>query len=473
MKIKRFLGTALFLVILALGLWLLYPVFAWKDTSGDYFSSLSQLHSMEKETVDVAFFGPSAVYCAVNPAVIWQDAGIASFNAAISGMDSHVAPVYVRELCKEQSPKLVVISSMLFTIDYYAIQGNIYRNTILLNNGKEYVDAVNRIVPDNDTTGGDIRDYWLRWPIIHGRYKELKKNDFVPVRAYEYALGYVYSKDIHYTPALGEISVNRELFEPISERNREFVDELMELSGEYGFRLLFLNLPWTMYQPQRAVVNGVEAYLDQKGIDHLDLNYCIDDMGLDFAHEFGDEVHALTEGATKISYYLGDYLREKYDLPDHRGDERYGVYEKSFELFEHQKLGDTLMTIPEDDRFFRKVGKYDGLIACININGPTEALSQGAREMLRGYGMSEEAISEGGAWFYRDGELIMAPELKQTGLRVNEDKFIHVSGGKDGVGWHNNVYDGRTRYIFDDVDSCIVLIYDEILDKMIDSRTIE
>ncbi len=473
MKIKRFLGAVIFLSILSLGLYFLYPVFAWKDTSGDYFSSLSQLQAMDDDTVDVAFFGPSSVYCAVNPAVIWQDAGIASFNASISGMDSHVAPVYVRELCKTQSPKVVVMSSILFTIDYYAVQGNIYRNTILLGNSREYVDVVNRIVPDNDQTGGDIRDYWLRWPIIHGRYKELKKNDFVPVRAYEYALGYVYSNDFHYVAELGADSVDPDLYEPIGEHNKEFVDELVDLSQEYGFKLLFLNLPWSMSAEQRGVVNGAEKYLDEVGVEHVDLNYFVAEMGLDLATEYGDGVHAMTAGATKISYYIGDYLREKYDLADHRGDERYAVYEKSYELFEHKALGENLWTIPEDDKFFRKIKKYDGLLACININGPTANLSSGAREMLKGYGMTDEEINEGGAWFYRDGKLLMVPAEKPCGFKVNEDKFVYVQGGRDANGWHNNVYDGATQYIFENVDSCIVLIYDEMLDKMIDSRTIE
>ncbi len=473
MKIKSFLSAFIFLTILLFGLCFLYRIFAWKDTSGDYFSSLEQARDLEKDMTDVVFFGPSAVYCAVNPAVIWQDSGISSFNAAISGMDSHVAPVYVKEFCKRQSPKLVVISSMLFTIDYYAVQGNIYRNTILLNNSKEYVDAVKRIVPDNDRTGGDIRDYWLRWPIIHGRYKELAKNDFVPVHAYRNALGYVYNTEMHYPVDPGEIPVNRELSVPVSDRNREFVQELMELSKEHGFRLLFLNLPWAMNPDQRGVVNGAEAYLDELGLDHLDLNYYLGEMELDFGSEFQDEVHALVPAATKISYFLGDYIRERYDLADHRGDDRFKVFEESYKLFEHRKLEETLAGIQEDDKFFRKIKKYDGLIACININGSTDNLSAGAREMLKGYGMSEEAINEGGAWFYRDGELMKTPEFKQTGLRVNEDRFVHVSGGKDGTGWHNNVYDGLNGYVSDSVDGCTVLIYDEILDKMIDLRTIE
>ena len=83
MKIKSFVCAAIFVTVLLLGLNYLYSVFNWKDTSGDYFSSLDQLHAMDEDIVDVAFFGPSTVYCALNPAVIWMDSGIASFNAAI------------------------------------------------------------------------------------------------------------------------------------------------------------------------------------------------------------------------------------------------------------------------------------------------------------------------------------------------------------------------------------------------------
>ena len=37
-------------------------------------------YSVEPNTMDVLFFGTSMAYCTFNPAVLWNDQGIASYN---------------------------------------------------------------------------------------------------------------------------------------------------------------------------------------------------------------------------------------------------------------------------------------------------------------------------------------------------------------------------------------------------------
>ena len=186
-------GEPLFILLLLFGVGLLgiYKVFNWKDTSGDYYSSMEQMYNLPKEVIDVAFFGPSVVYCGINPAVLWEEAGIASFNAAISGQDREASYYFVKEFVKKQSPKVVFISGMLFQNDKYLVQGNLYRNTLSMRNSENYKDLVDAVVPNNDMTETNtVWDYYLRWPIIHSRYKEIKKNDFVPIEEYEKSLGY-------------------------------------------------------------------------------------------------------------------------------------------------------------------------------------------------------------------------------------------------------------------------------------------
>ena len=45
-------------------------------------------------------------------------------------------------------------------------------------------------------------------------------------------------------------------------------------------------------------------------------------------------IYKHTTGAEKMSMYLNDYINARWTLPDHRGDERYAVWDRNLELME-------------------------------------------------------------------------------------------------------------------------------------------
>ena len=44
-----------------------------------------------------------------------------------------------------------------------------------------------------------------------------------------------------------------------------------------------------------------------------------------------DYAHVNTKGATKFTLYFAKYLDSIYDLPDHRGDDRYNSWDLEYE----------------------------------------------------------------------------------------------------------------------------------------------
>ena len=53
----------------------------------------------------------------------------------------------------------------------------------------------------------------------------------------------------------------------------------------------------------------------------------------------GDHLNA--SGAERVSIYLAAYLKENYDLPDHRGEEAYASYtqmEKQYDRIVNEKI---------------------------------------------------------------------------------------------------------------------------------------
>ena len=67
------------------------------------------LHEQAPDTIDVLFVGTSHVYSDINPAVIWKQNGIASFDLATGG--SHLKNSYyvIEDALRTQSPELIVL----------------------------------------------------------------------------------------------------------------------------------------------------------------------------------------------------------------------------------------------------------------------------------------------------------------------------------------------------------------------------
>ena len=297
----KLLSIIAFLILFFCGLSLLYRVFSWKDTSGDYFSSVNQMYGLNKNTVDVAFFGPSTTYSGLNPAIFWENNGIAAFNAAVSGQDRNASTYYVKELLKYQSPKVIILSAMYFYVDYYAVEGNLLRNTLSLRESLNSVGVINELVKKNEsvTGGNELKDFYLRWPIVHSRYRELKKQDFVPVREYENSLGYVYDLTIGGLEDLGADSTNVSENTPISDENRKWIDDLKKLSDEKGVQILVVSTPTVLSATQRACLNGCYEYLEKLGVPYLDLNFCMNEMDFNPNTDMTDLIHANMFGAKK------------------------------------------------------------------------------------------------------------------------------------------------------------------------------
>ena len=81
--------------------------------------------------------------------------------------------------------------------------------------------------------------------------------------------------------------------------------------------------------------DSMQEYADENGIDFIDLNYHLEDMGLDWSTDTMDGGnHVSFEGSKKTTKYIEDYLEENYDLTDHRGDPVYDGWVKDNEEYE-------------------------------------------------------------------------------------------------------------------------------------------
>ena len=76
---------------------------------------------------------------------------------------------------------------------------------------------------------------------------------------------------------------------------------------------------------------AIQEWADEHGVEFLDLNLNTDEVGIDWATDTNDAGdHMNYEGSMKVSAYMADYLRENYELPDHRGEAGYESWDEDF-----------------------------------------------------------------------------------------------------------------------------------------------
>lgn len=470
-RMKKILSASMFLLLFFFGLWLLYQVFSWKDTTGDYFSSVNQMYSMKKNTVDVAFFGPSAYYSSLNPAVFWESNGIASFNAAVSGQDRNAAVYFIKELLKTQSPKVVLVSATSLYTDSYAVPGNLMRNTLSLRESLNSVLLIRELCAKNKEARGEntYLDYVLRWPIVHGRYRELKRGDFVPVNGYENCLGFSYGSEYGIVEAFDDASLDFETSEPISSPNVQWMDELLALGEKNGFQVIVVSVPTVLSEAERACLNGCFRYFDEKGIAYVDLNARLDDMDFDPATDMTDFNHANTYGADKISLWLSDYLAAEYTLPDRRGQKGYERYDECLETYRHNILATDQIPYWDSADLAEAVSSRSGLITAVTLR-PNAQPAEEFTGLLQSVGVTPQELERGGTWILKDGALVCRPGSQTYGYPVNESEYLYVTASQ--AEGFDSVSVGKHTFLTPADEGCYVLTYDVILDKVIDVREI-
>ena len=75
--------------------------------------------------------------------------------------------------------------------------------------------------------------------------------------------------------------------------------------------------------------NALAEYAEERNIAFLNCNLVYDKIGLDPKTDFSTGRHLSKTGAEKATYYLVHYIRQNFDLEDHRGDNKYNRWEQN------------------------------------------------------------------------------------------------------------------------------------------------
>lgn len=251
----------------------------------------------EKEnTIDVIVLGDSEAYHAISPLQMYREHGFTSYVAASPAQRSYQTYAMLEAALETQKPEVCIVEPNVLFRDY---------SLIALAAPK----------------------FQKAFPIFkyHNAWKGLVDSDYKCKNTLSQNFkGYHYNDKVN--PSLKTDYMKKtERVEEISDANLIYVDKIIELCKQQGIELIFVRTPSTVNW-NYAKHNAVEQLAEEKDIEFIDLNL-EKSLGIDWARDTPDKGdHVNYCGALKVSKYLGSYLDETFDLPDHRNDIGYASW---------------------------------------------------------------------------------------------------------------------------------------------------
>lgn len=462
---KSFVKVTLFILLFALLFSVFFSVYSFKF--GDGICSIQAFYEQDKNSIDVIFVGSSTIYENINTGVLWESHGLSAFDLAASMQPMWNSYYYIKECFKTQNPKLVVLDMNAVRTD--APVGDEAKNLTAMSTAikntygmKPSIDKIKAIKVSADEIYWD--DLFLAFPTFHTRYEELTREDYLPYKDNEY---FKYWKGFgltsSYTPFDKPTDFTTDKIGNISEKTEYYLRKIIDLCKENGVQLLLIKTPYKISLQDQAKYNRVKQIADEEQTPFVNFNEYYDDIGVDFSIDFSDSVHMSYIGSERFTKYLGQYITQHYELPDHRGDMQYETWDIMAQFCTKQKnnaiiqqtedLTEYIKTICSSDYTvvynllgeFSATEEYDVLREALSYaNIDTESISSGYTQV--NIGNETASVSYGDTW--RVETAYNCWLVQDYGTRVTF-KGNEINLFEDGL--NIVVYDPLTKTI---VDSC-------------------
>ena len=265
---------------------------------------IEDIRSEAPGSIDVLFAGNSLVFKDISPLQIWDLTGITSYDLSKGAMRLCDQCAMIINACRTQTPKLVVLeANTMFT------EASPYKDDFALP-----TNLIEKILPIFH-----YHIFYKAWHIFDDGegLTRLRK-------------GYMPSYGIN--EYFGSYDYMEEEAEPqeIKRLNREYLDTIADYCRKNDIELLVAAFP-SPANYDRETHRAIQDWADEYGVEFVDLNLKLDEVGIDWATDTNDAGdHMNFEGSMKVSEYMADYLKEHYELEDHRDDESYDSWNKDY-----------------------------------------------------------------------------------------------------------------------------------------------
>jgi len=325
-KGKKRIAAIIFVLLFLLLFYASDRVLSIKTTHG--IRQARDMYAQPLNSIDVVFMGSSHIHCDVNTALLWEKYGIASYDYSAAEQPLWTTYYYLKEVCKYQNPKLVVLdlySPARFKDDY--------QYTFLMDNlnGVRFSwNKIQMLLASCETTR--IWEFFPSIATYHLRYGELGQEDwdYLTMTKHERASFKGYTPYYFVNPQ-EEPLLTEKYSGGITIKSEIYLQKIIEYTQEHGIELFLMVSPYITTDEDELVYNRVHEIADRYGLQFNSTNYYYSAMNLDFEVDFNDHSHLNYLGSCKFTDYLGEELKKTYDIPDRRGLSKWESWDRHAE----------------------------------------------------------------------------------------------------------------------------------------------
>lgn len=294
--------------------------------AGDTKTRFMGFYAEPKDTLDVVLIGSSPTYSSVVMPQLYGEYGIRSYPLA-SNVQRPKAGVYlVKEAEKTQDPDLYMFEMRMYTGTEESLTINMGYTREVTDNMKyslNRIAAINGLVT-KDANSDDKARYTYYFDIFKYHTNWISLINPSQLRSYDYTVpdpfkGYKITDKVG--PAERPVITEDIAAADMDPDQEQALTDLMDFMDELGKPALFYVAPYAVSEEEAGVFATVRSIVESRGFSFLDMNMYYDEIGIDFSRDYSDYgIHTNAAGARKCTEFIGRYLEDNYDLPDHRGD---------------------------------------------------------------------------------------------------------------------------------------------------------
>ena len=312
--IKCIVFVAIFLIILAV----LSKIFVPKNNTleagiGKRKQPATGIYTEPENTIDVLVRGDSESYNSYIPLELWNQYGFTSYICGTPAQRISNSYYFLNEAFKRQKPKIVILEA-----------NNLYTKNGYVRHVKEYVDKY--------------------FPVLeyHDRWKNLTKEDFYKIPEYTEIVndkGYRFStkaKNVKKSKQ-EKFMIENNKIKKIPGDNMRHLKKIKKYCDENGAKFMMYSSPspanWN-YDKH----NATEKVANDLGIEYIDFNLKVNELKINWKKDSQEKrgEHLNYTGAIKVTNYLGKYLKENNELPDHREDRNFEAWNEAYNNFQKE-----------------------------------------------------------------------------------------------------------------------------------------
>ena len=317
---KRSISVFLGLGLVVLGsLWLLQRLLMPKYMGDIVEGALISEYYKETTDHDVIFVGDCEVYENFSPVTMWEDYGITSYIRGSAQQLIWQSYYLLEETLEYEKPKAVVFN--VLSMKYDTPQKEAYNRMTLdgMKWSKSKVDDIRASMMEDE----EFADYVFPILRYHSRWQELTSDDFKYLFTRRPVSQSGYYMRIDVKPAQTFPKPKKLANYEFGENSWKYLEKMRKLCEEKGIQLILVKAPSLYPAWYDEWEDQIKEYAKTYELPYYNFLELTDEVGIDFTKDTYDGgLHLNLAGAEKMGAYFGKILREEFQVPDRRNDEK-------------------------------------------------------------------------------------------------------------------------------------------------------